>query len=113
MTARTTPGVLLIERAVTKDCGDQPWPPTGLMTGWHLIDSADGKSRWRRISLNCTTTTMENGKMTNIENAWMCKKIQGDGIPTRTAVAAMAEVERALGRPGLSDDLSNALKRRA
>jgi hypothetical protein len=52
MTPRTTTaGVLVIEHATTADLDGQPWPPTGLMDGWHLVRSADGETLWRRISL--------------------------------------------------------------
>jgi hypothetical protein len=46
--------IIEIQHAITTDLDGQPWPPTGLMTDWHLIDCANGKSRWRRISLTTT-----------------------------------------------------------
>ena len=30
---------LVIEREVTDDLDGQPWPPTGLGDGWHLVRS--------------------------------------------------------------------------
>jgi hypothetical protein len=44
--------IIKIEHAVTHDspCG-QPWPPTRLMDGWHLVRSVDGRTLWRRVSL--------------------------------------------------------------
>jgi hypothetical protein len=44
---------LVIEREVTDDLDRQPWPPTGLGDGWHLVRSyADcKKTLWRRIRL--------------------------------------------------------------
>ena len=44
---------LVIEREVTDDLDKQPWPPTGLGEGWHLVRSyADcKKTLWRRIRL--------------------------------------------------------------
>ena len=48
-----TAGALVIEREVTDDLDRQPWPPTGLGEGWHLVRSyADcKKTLWRRIRL--------------------------------------------------------------
>lgn len=46
-------GALTIEHASTDDALDgQPWPPTTLMDGWHLIRSLPGgQTLWRRITL--------------------------------------------------------------
>jgi hypothetical protein len=41
---------LVIERTITTDCAaGQPWPPPG--DAWHLVRSADGRTTWRRISI--------------------------------------------------------------
>jgi hypothetical protein len=45
-------GPLKIEHAITSDLDGQPWPPTGLMDGWHLVRTVDGQSLWRRIRIN-------------------------------------------------------------
>jgi hypothetical protein len=51
MTERRRLPSLLIEHATTLDAPDgQPWPP-GLMSGWHLVRSVNGRSWWRRITL--------------------------------------------------------------
>jgi hypothetical protein len=45
------PQPLRIEHAVTADDFDgRPWPPS-FPGNWHLIDSRNGFSWWRRISL--------------------------------------------------------------
>ena len=42
---------LLIEHEVTDDLDRQPWPPTGLGDGWHLVRSYPDckQTLWRRI----------------------------------------------------------------
>jgi hypothetical protein len=44
---------LVIEREVTDDLDRQPWPPTGLGDGWHLVRSYPDckQTLWRRIRL--------------------------------------------------------------
>ena len=44
---------LVIEREVTDDVDGQPWPPTGLGDGWHLVRSYPDckQTLWRRIRL--------------------------------------------------------------
>jgi hypothetical protein len=44
---------LVIEREVTNDLDRQPWPPTGLGDGWHLVRSYPDckQTLWRRIQL--------------------------------------------------------------
>jgi hypothetical protein len=52
LTAPAAQSPLQIERVVTLDGLDgQPWPPTGLNDGWHLIRSSGGETTWRRITL--------------------------------------------------------------
>jgi hypothetical protein len=44
------PPLLVIERPITTDCASgQPWPPPG--DGWRALRSADGRTLWRRITL--------------------------------------------------------------
>ena len=44
---------LVIEREVTDDLDRQPWPPTGLGDGWHLVRSYPDckQTLWSRIQL--------------------------------------------------------------
>ena len=44
---------LVVEREVTDDLDRQPWPPTGLGDGWHLVRSYPDckQTLWRRIQL--------------------------------------------------------------
>jgi hypothetical protein len=44
---------LVIEREVTDDLDGQPWPPTGLGDGWHLVRSYPEckQTLWRRIQI--------------------------------------------------------------
>jgi len=51
MTTRARLPSLLIEHAITSDLDGQPWPPSGPLTGWHLVRSADGRSLWRRLAV--------------------------------------------------------------
>jgi hypothetical protein len=43
---------LVIEHATTTDMADgQPQPPIEGDAVWHIVDRADGHTRWRRIRL--------------------------------------------------------------
>jgi hypothetical protein len=47
--AITIPHIIEIERDITVDLDDHPWPPPG--DGWVLIYSAGGRTIWRRLLL--------------------------------------------------------------